>query len=257
MLLAGLGIAVVPVVRRPRVAVLCTGRELVDDPARPLGPSEIRNTNAVYLRARLPAAGAELAHYETVTDEPAAFAVALERAVAAGVDIVLSTGAVSMGRYDFVPQVLESAGARVRFHKVAMRPGKPLLFARLAQGPLFFGLPGNPVSTVVGLRFFVEAAIRVMLGLPPERGWHLPLLHEVGKKRGFRLHQKARLQLGPDARIGVELLKGQESFKTRSLMESAVWATLPAEDERLPRGSMIEVFPPGHEAGVFLGSQTT
>lgn len=256
MLLAGLGIARVEVLRRPRIAVLCTGRELVDDAARPLGPGEIRNTNAVFLRARLPGAGAELVHYETVTDEPDAFAAALRRATAAGVDIVLSTGAVSMGRYDFVPQVLDAAGARVLFHKVAMRPGKPLLFARLAEGPLFFGLPGNPVSSVVGLRFFVETALRVMLGLPNERSWRVPLLHDVAKKPGFRLHQKARLQLGPDARVGVELLKGQESFKTRPLLESAVWAALPAEADRLPRGSMVEVFAPGHEGGIFLGTQS-
>jgi len=256
MLLAGLGVASVAVVRRPRVGVLCTGRELVDDPMRPLGPGEIRNTNAVFLRARLPAAGADLVHYETVSDEPGAFAAALQRAVAGGVDIVMSTGAVSMGRFDFVPDVLRQGGADLLFHKVAMRPGKPLLFARLPQGPLFFGLPGNPVSSVVGLRFFVETAMRVMLGLPDERGWRLPLLHDVVKKPGFRLHHKARLELGADGCIGVELLKGQESFRTRPLLDSTVWAALPAEAERLSRGSAIDVFAPAHEGGIFLGTQT-
>lgn len=257
MLLAGLGVDEIPVARRPRIAVLCTGRELVDDAARPLGPGEIRNTNAVFLRARLPAAGAELVHYETVTDEPDAFEAALRRAVGARADIVLSTGAVSMGRYDFVPGVLDRAGARVFFHKVAMRPGKPLLFARLAEGPLFFGLPGNPVSTVVGTRFFVEAAMRVMLGLPAERSWWLPLAHDVEKKPGFRLHQKARLELSPDGRLGVTLLQGQESFKTRPLLESTVWAALPADAGTIHRGTAVEVFAPGHEGGIFLGAQST
>lgn len=255
MLLAGLGIDAIDVVRRPRVALLCTGRELVDDPGQPLQPGQIRNSNAPFLRARLPAAGAELAYYETLPDEPAMFDTALTRALDAGADVVLSTGAVSMGRYDFVPQVLTSNGARTLFHKVAMRPGKPLLFARLREGPLFFGLPGNPVSSVVGLRFFVEIALRAMLGLPPERAWRLPLLDEVRKKAGFRLHQKARVRLSPDGRLGVELLKGQESFRTRPLLESTVWAALPAEAEGIPAGSFVDVFAPGHEGGIFLGEQ--
>ncbi|HEY4555789.1 MAG TPA: molybdopterin-binding protein, partial [Lysobacter sp.] len=223
-------------------------------PARALAAGEIRNTNAVFLRARLPAAGAALVHYETVADEPGAFSAALQRAVEAGVDIVVSTGAVSMGRYDFVPQVLEAAHARTFFHKVAMRPGKPVLFARLQAGQLFFGLPGNPVSSVVGLRFFVETALRVMLGLPAEQGWRVPLLHEVAKKPGFRLHQKARLRLAPDARLGVELLQGQESFRTRPLLDSTVWAALPAEAAHLPPGTFIDVFALAHEGGITLGA---
>lgn len=255
LLLAGLGIGEIDVARRPRVALLCTGRELVDDPAQALQPGQIRNSNASFLRARIIAAGAELAHYETVPDDADAFRAALNRALLADRDVVLSTGAVSMGRYDFVPQVLEGIGARTLFHKVAMRPGKPMLFARLAEGPLYFGLPGNPVSSVVGLRFFVEAALRVMLGLPPERAWSLPLLHHARKKPGFRLHQKARVVLGSDARLGVELLPGQESFKTRPLLAANAWAALPAESCELPAGSLIEVLPLGHEGGIHLGEQ--
>lgn len=252
LLLAGLGIAEVDVARRPRVALLCTGRELVDDPTQALQPGQIRNSNATFLRARIAAAGAELAHYETVPDDADAFRAALDRALLSDCDVVLSTGAVSMGRYDFVPQVLDGVGATTLFHKVAMRPGKPLLFARLKSGPLYFGLPGNPVSSVVGLRFFVEAALRVMLGLPEERAWSLPLLHDARKKPGFRLHQKARVVLGHDARLGVELLPGQESFKTRPLLAANAWAALPEDLAELPPGTLIDVLPPGHEGGIHL-----
>lgn len=256
MLLAGLGIGRVEVRRRPRVALLCTGRELVDDFERALEPGQIRNSNAPFLAARLPAAGAELVRRETLPDEPARFAAALEQAMGEGADLVISTGAVSMGRFDFVPDVLRGAGARVVFHKVAMRPGKPLLFAMLPNGAMFFGLPGNPVSSVVGLRFFVEPALREMLGMPREQGWRLPLLHDVGKKPGFRLHQKARLRLAADGRLGVELLAGQESFRTRPLIGSTVWAALPAEAATLRTGESVDVFSLAHEAGVMLGAQS-
>lgn len=253
MVLAGLGLAEVAVVQRPRVALLCTGRELLDDASQPLAPGRIRNTNGPYLRACLAELGACLTHYETVPDQPEAFADALARARATGADIVLSTGAVSMGRYDFIPGVLDALGATTLFHKVAMRPGKPLLFARLDDGTLFFGLPGNPVSSVVGVRFFVEAAMRVMCGQPEERGWRLPLLHAVEKKAGFRLHQKARVRLTADARLGVELMTGQESFKTRPLLESAVWAALPASAARIAAGEVVDVFAPGSNGLVSLG----
>src|SRR5690625_1517054 len=166
MLLAALGVATVPVVAQPRVAVLGTGRELVDDMTQPLASGQIRNSNGPFLAARLPRAGAELVHIETVGDEVDAFLAAFGRAHDAGARIVVSTGAVSMGRFDFIPQALEKLGAEILYHKLAIRTGKPQLFARLADGTLFFGLPGNPIATAVGQRFYVEAALRVMLGLP-------------------------------------------------------------------------------------------
>ncbi|GHA73053.1 gephyrin-like molybdotransferase Glp [Cognatilysobacter bugurensis] len=256
MLLAGLGLAQVDVARRPRAALLSTGRELVDDPAVPLQPGQIRNSSSPFLATRIPAAGGEIVLRETVPDEPAQFSAALERAIDAGAELVLSTGAVSMGRFDFIPDVLRERGGEIVFHKVAMRPGKPLLFARLPSGALCFGLPGNPVSTAVGLRLFVEPAMRVMLGLPREQAWRIPLAHDVGKKAGFRLHQKARLKLDARAALSVELLAGQESFRTRPLVESTVWAALPAEVDALRAGDPVDVFPLAHEAGVMLGAQS-
>lgn len=253
MLAAGLGLATLPVVRRPKVAVLCTGRELVDDPAQALQPGQIRNSNGLYLALRLAAAGADVVWRETVPDEPGRFLAGLRHAMGAGADLLLSTGAVSMGRYDFVPPTLCSIGADILFHKLAMRPGKPLLFARLREGPLVFGLPGNPVSAAVGLRFFVEAALRVQLGLPEERGWRLPLAHAVRKKAGFRLQQKARLQLSGDGRWSVGLLPGQESFRTQPLLAANAWASLPEAAEQLPAGASVEVFALGHELNLMLG----
>ena len=246
MLLRGAGLAEVAVARRPKVALACTGRELVDAPGAPLAPGQIYNTNRAYLESGLREAGAELHDAVTLADEPVAFALRLREWMAAGVDLAISTGAVSMGRYDFVPDTLRALGAEIVFHKVKMRPGKPLLFAVLPNGALFFGLPGNPVSSAVGLRFFVEVALRRMLGMAPERPWRLPLAEPLAKKPGFHLFQKAELRLGEDGAVRVGLLRGQESFKTRPLLRARVWAGLPAEAETLSAGALVDVHPLRH-----------
>lgn len=245
-LLAAIGCAEVAVVQAPRLALFCTGRELVDDAARALGPGEIRNSNGPYLAAAASAAGAELVCESTLPDEPAALQRAVADAVAGGAQLILSTGAVSAGRYDFVPEVLRMLQADIVFHKVSMRPGKPLLFARLPGGALYFGLPGNPASCAVGFRFFVCAALRALLGLPAERAWRLPLLQDAGKKAGFTYYQKACLAFDGDGRAGVRLLSGQESFKLHSLAQAQGWAVLPAEAESLPAGTLVDFHGSAH-----------
>jgi molybdopterin molybdotransferase len=240
-LLAAVGIARLEVRRRPRVALICTGRELLDAPGAALADGQIRNSNGPYLAARLLEIGAGISLQATVGDQPEAFTALLEQALAAGSDLILSTGAVSMGRYDFVPQALAAVGARQVFHKVAMRPGKPLLFARLPNGCLFFGLPGNPASSAVGLRFFVEPALRAMAGLAPERPLRLPLRAAAAKKPGLRFFQKARLEIAADGRASVELLSGQASFRIRPLAVANAWAVLPEEASELAAGSPVEV----------------
>ena len=246
MLLAALGVARVRVATRPRVAVLCTGRELVDDAEAVLASGQIRNSNGPYLAAALPRAGAKLVHRETVGDDVEAFLAAFARVRDAGARVVISTGAVSMGRYDFVPEALQQLGATAIFHKVAIRPGKPVLFARLPDGTLFFGLPGNPVAVAVGLRFFVEPALRAMLGLPREMPWRVPLATGCTKKPRLRFHLKARVAMDAQGGLTAQVLEGQESYRIRSLAQANAWAVIPLEASLLPAGSLIEVYGPSH-----------
>ncbi len=249
MLLAALGVAAVEVAARPRVAVLCTGRELVDDPAARLESGQIRDSNGPYLAARLPHAGAEVVHREVVGDDAAAFLAAVGRARAAGAHIVLSTGAVSMGRYDFVPHALEKLGATVLFHKLAIRPGKPLLFARLPDGTLFFGLPGNPIAVAVGLRFFVSVALRALMRLPTERPLRVRLANAHGKHPDLRMHFKARLGIDADGRLQALILPGQESYRIAPYARANAWVIAPAGISQLAAGTLVDACGLSHLQG--------
>jgi molybdopterin molybdotransferase len=255
MLLDALGVVEVAVRRRPRVAVFATGRELVADPRRTLASGEIRDSNGPYLEARLVEAGAEVVHRATLPDDAPTFVAAVREALVLGVDAVISTGAVSMGRYDFVPEALVVLGAETVFHKLRMRPGKPQLFAMLPQGVLFFGLPGNPISTAVGQRLLVEAALRRMLGMPDETRWRLPLAAELRKKAGNASIQKAALRIHADGGVRVQPLRGQESFRIAPLREANVWALLPEEGERFAAQTLVDVLPPSHMQSALFGSE--
>lgn len=242
MVLAALGIADIAVRRRPVAALLTTGRELVDDPGQTLLPGQIRNSNGPFLAERLLECGAELRVRQSLPDEAGVFIDAVRRCLAAGVELIVSTGAVSMGRYDFIPDALRELGADILFHKVAMRPGKPLLFARLPGGVLYFGLPGNPVSSAVGMRFFVEPAMRACLGLPQESPLRVPLAEDVNKKPGFCMLQKALLQRDDQGRLSATVLKGQESFRIRPLLQSNAWAVLPEQGASMPAGTLVDLY---------------
>jgi molybdopterin molybdotransferase len=159
-LLAAMGVSPVPVRGAPRVAVLVTGDELVDPEAEP-GPGQIRDSNSVALRALVAEAGARVVLFERVSDDRAATLGAFKRAGDLA-DLVVSSGGVAVGKYDFVKDVVEELG-NIDLWRVAMQPGKPVVLGDIG-GRMFLGLPGNPVSIHVGFEQFVRPAIRKMRG---------------------------------------------------------------------------------------------
>ncbi len=160
--LASFGHARVPVRRRPRVAVLATGTELVRVEEKP-GEDQIRDSNSYSLAAYARLAGAEVERLPFAGDDLELLRAEVERAAARS-DLLVLSGGVSMGRYDFTKAALHALGAELFFERVALRPGKPTVFARLPSGTLVFGLPGNPVSVSVTFNLFARTALRAMQG---------------------------------------------------------------------------------------------
>ncbi len=162
-LLASLGCEQVLRTQAPRVAILGTGDELVEV-GKPLGFGQIHDSNAYVLAAAAAAAGAVPTRLGIIRDDRESLQAAFEATT--GYDLVLSTGGVSVGKFDYVKEVLDGLGVDRLFWKVAQKPGKPVTFGQHSGGALFFGLPGNPVSAMVCFELYVAPAVRAILGQP-------------------------------------------------------------------------------------------
>lgn len=212
-------VAEVLVRRPPLIAVITTGDELV--PPTDGTCLVVCDSNGPMVVAQACEAGARAWLAPAVPDRAQDIAVAIERVIAEQrPDIVVSTGGVSVGQRDCVPEALDALGATVHFHGVAMRPGKPVLFATLPDGTLFFGLPGNPVAAYVGFRFFVTAALRAMLGLEPEAGRAVDA--DTQPRIGTTLVLKANERF-VDGRSRIEVAPGQQSHIMRPLLTANRW----------------------------------
>ncbi len=241
MLLAAIGVAEVEVARRPRVVVIGTGKELVVDPRQSLVDGQIYSSNGPYLAAALTLASAQVLSCEVVDDTAITYADALRRAQQASADLVVSTGAVSMGRHDFVPDALRQLGATELFHKVAMRPGKPLLAATLPGGPLVMALPGTPMAVAAGMRFFVAPVLRAMLGQGGEPALHAVLDTPQQPKTGLRHFLRATFALDADGRLHVRVMPQQQPFRILPFTQADGWVLLDEDAGDCAAGRLVQV----------------
>lgn len=239
--LAATGVSELQVRRPARVAAITTGNELTDS-ATELEPGRIHDSNGPYLEAAIASIGAANAGVYRSRDS-ADELIGLVENLRHKTDVILTTGGVSAGRMDFVPMALEQLGADILFHRVAIRPGKPVLFARLPDGTLVFGLPGNPIAVAVGLRFFVVPALRHMYCQPVEQYATALLTAAHGKKAGMTFFAKARAETNKHGEMTVEILPGQESFKIQPLMHANCWAIADTDSDTLAEGTPLQVAP--------------
>ncbi|PYX25550.1 MAG: molybdopterin molybdenumtransferase MoeA [Acidobacteria bacterium] len=237
-LAASVGLQSVSVFRRPEVAILSTGDEIVEIGERP-GPHQIRNSNSYSLAAQVQDAGGVPKMLGIARDE----AVPLRRLIEQGLkhDLLLLTGGVSMGRYDLVEQVLAELGAEFFFTGAQIQPGRPVVFGRV-QERYFFGLPGNPISTMVTFELFARPLLEALAGMAARElsFVHARLKSEIKTKTGLRRFLPGLLS-GEFEQAEVELAGWHGSGDVAAMARSNCYIVIPPDRERIAAGEWVAI----------------
>jgi len=238
--------------KRPKVSVLTTGDEIVDVDATP-GPTQIRNSNSYSLAAQIKKAGGEPVLLPIAPDEPQGLRRLIEQGLNS--DLLLMTGGVSMGRYDLVEQVLAEMSAEFFFTGAKIQPGRPVVFGKCGAGTsarqgtsrpptpkYFFGLPGNPVSTMVTFELFVRPMLEALAGMHPQPLQFLSarLKSEIRVKAGLRRFLPAMLS-GQFDDTHVELVSWQGSGDIAATARANCYVVIPPDVEHISAGEWISV----------------
>ncbi len=235
-IMASVGHVSVTVSKMPRVAVISSGSELVEPTEIP-GISQIRNSNSSQLMAQVERAGASGKYYGIAADDEDQTLLIVEKAISEN-DIVLITGGVSMGDFDFVPSVLERAGVNILFTRVAVQPGKPTTFG-LHPGAVIFGLPGNPVSSFIQFELLIRPLINKMMGFE----WQ-PDVMNLPMKEKFTRRVADRMAFIPvivanDGRVSPVEYHG--SAHISALTDADGIITVPIGKQILEKGEIVSV----------------
>jgi molybdopterin molybdotransferase len=238
--LAAAGVAEVVCGRRPRVAVLATGTEL-REPGAVLGPGEVYEANGVMLAAQLASAGAEVTTLESVADDEAAHRRALEAGLE--LDVLVTSGGVSVGPHDLVRRIEAELGVEEIFWRVAVRPGKPVSFG-VRGSTLVFGLPGNPVSSLVGGELFVRPALLALQGSrdPGPRFSAGRLVTSVSRNAARDDLLRARTEVTDDG-VLLSPVSGQESHMIVRAAEADALVLVPRGEGELAAGEWVRYVP--------------
>ncbi len=239
-LAASAGKSRLSVYKRPRVAVLTTGDEIVGIESKP-GPTQIRNSNSYSLAAQIHQAGGEPVMLPIAPDELQGLRHLIEQGLKA--DLLLMTGGVSMGRYDLVEQVLSEIHAEFFFTGAKIQPGRPVVFGKC--GTYFFGLPGNPVSTMVTFELFARPMLEALSGGVPSKliFLHVRLKKEIRVKTGLTRFLPAILS-GEFEHSEVELVPWQGSGDVAATARANCYAVIPPDREHIPAGEWLAVMKP-------------
>lgn len=244
-LAAAAGLARVPVVRHPRIGVLSTGDELVPAGTRP-GPDQIVASNAYGLTAILQTCQVEVIDLGIAKDNKESIKAAVSQARKQKADLIVSSGGVSVGDYDLVQTVLKEEGMALDFWKIAMRPGKPLMFGKFPDSMLVIGLPGNPVSSLTTCQLFVVPVLEKLSGRPPRADTRRAKLTAGLKANGERRHyMRGFLEQSQDGSYTVTPATNHDSSLLKIMAHSNCLIVQYENTEALNPGDECTVFIPG------------
>ena len=235
-----LGIKKITVKKKPTIIFFSTGNEITNK--EKINTWQVRNSNSHYIKSLSDSFLFNFINGGTLKDNDVkTFTKIIKKNINSKVDIVITSGAVSAGKFDFVPNVIKKFNSSKFFKGVAIRPGKPILFAKFKKKEkVFFGLPGNPLSSAACFRFFVYPFILNILGIKKELSFKALLKKKFQKKKDFTRFLKGKISSTKNGKIKIEILKGQESFKIKSFTQSNVWGVFKAGQSVFKKGELID-----------------
>ena len=239
-----LGIKKIKVKKKLNILFFSTGNEVSNSDKIPSW--KVRNSNSHYIESlkdnflfNFKNGGILKDHHQKL------FKSKINKMLRSKTNILITSGAVSAGKFDYIPNIVKEFKSSHYFKSVMIRPGKPLLFAKINQKAIF-GLPGNPISSAACFRFFVYPFIENILNLHNEKPVQAILKHDFEKKKNFTRFVKSKLNTTKNGKLEVELLPGQESFRINSFVKSNMWAVLNHGQSKFKKGQIIDCFFPNH-----------
>ena len=247
-----LGVKKIKVKKKLNIVFFSTGNEISNSNNIPIW--KVRNSNSHYIKNlnqnflfNFKNGGILKDNHEKI------FKSKINKMFKSNTDIILTSGAVSAGKFDFVPNVIKSFKLSNYFKGVAIRPGKPILFAKIkGKQKAIFGLPGNPMSSAACFRFFVFPYIEYILGLNEEKPFKAILKNNFTKKINFTRFAKSKLNTTKNGKIEVEILQGQESFRIKSFVKSNIWSLLPSGKSNFKKGDIVDCFFPNQSNSTLI-----
>ncbi len=237
-----LGIEKVDVKKKPIIVFYSTGNEITEKNKIPHW--KIRNSNFHYIKSLSNNSFFKIVDGGILRDKDhKLFEKLINKSFKSKFDIIITNGAVSKGKFDFVPRIIKKFKASNHFKGVAIRPGKPIMFVKFKnKNKSFFGLPGNPISSAACFKFFVYPYIRSILNMKNEKPFKAKLKKQYLKKNNFTKFLKSKVIIKKNGILEVEVLKGQESFKIKSFIEANSWALFRNGKSSFKKGELIECF---------------
>jgi molybdopterin molybdotransferase len=247
-----LGITKIKVKKKPNILFFSTGNEISNN--KNIVNWKVRNSNSHYIKSLSNNFLFNFIDGGILRDkDEKLYKKQIEKGIKSKIDIIITSGAVSAGKHDFVPFVVKEFNLSNFFKGVSIRPGKPILFAKLKGfEKVIFGLPGNPISSSACFRFFVYPYLLNILGIKTEKPFKAKLKNDYSKSKKIIRFIKAKLTSTNDGKLEIHVLKGQESFRIKSFVESNVWGLFKYGQSNFKKGELIDCYSPiGSNANIF------
>ncbi len=246
MAFKALGVGNVKVKKRVNIVFFSSGNEISEDNHIPFW--KIRNSNHHYIKSLKNNFLFNFKNLGILRDyDEKKLYNKLNKIFKSKTDIIITSGGVSKGKFDFIPLIIKKFKLSHFFKDVALRPGKPILFAKIKNNhKVIFGLPGNPISSAACFRFFIIPYITNILGQIKEKPIRCILKNNFIKKKEFTRFVKSKLSTTKDGKLEVAILKGQESFRIKPFVNSNIWTLLPSGKSKFKKGEIVDCFFPNH-----------